>query len=59
MKIVFLNGGFANQIFQYIFYRYAQIKAPGEEWYLDDSFLFIIFTMGMSLRRFSDYIPVF
>lgn len=41
MKIVFLNGGFANQIFQYIFYRYAQIKAPGEEWYLDDSFFFV------------------
>lgn len=41
MKIVFLNGGLANQIFQYIFFRYAQIYSPDEQWYLDDSFFFI------------------
>ncbi len=41
MKIVFLNGGFANQIFQYIFFRYGQINLPDEEWYLDDSFFFV------------------
>ncbi len=41
MKIVFLNGGLANQVFQYIFYRYAQIQNPEEEWILDDSFFFI------------------
>ena len=41
MKIVFCNGGLANQVFQYIFYRYAQINAPAEEWLLDDSFFFI------------------
>ncbi len=41
MKIVFLNGGLANQVFQYIFYRYAQINAPEEEWLMDDSFFFV------------------
>ena len=41
MKIMFLNGGLANQMFQYIFYRYGQLMNPGEEWYLDDSFFFV------------------
>ncbi len=41
MKIVFLNGGLANQTFQYIFYRYGQIHRPDEEWILDDSFFFV------------------
>ena len=40
MKIVFFNGGLANQVFQYIFYRYGQISSPEEDWYLDDSFFF-------------------
>lgn len=42
MKIQFLNGGLANQIFQYIFYRYAQLSTGNEnEWFLDDSFFFV------------------
>jgi len=41
VKIVFLNGGLANQMFQYTFYRYGQIKNPDDEWYLDDSFFFV------------------
>lgn len=41
MKIVFLNGGLANQVFQYIFFRYAEINKPEEEWILDDSFFFV------------------
>ncbi len=41
MKIIFLNGGLANQIFQYIFYRYAEINHPEEDWYLDDSFFYV------------------
>ena len=41
MKLVFFNGGLANQVFQYIFYRFAQISKPDEEWILDDSFFFV------------------
>ena len=41
MKIMFLNGGLANQMFQYIFYRYGQLMNPKEDWYLDDSFFFV------------------
>ncbi len=41
LKIVFLDGGLANQAFQYIFYRYGMIENPQDEWYLDDSFFFI------------------
>ncbi len=42
MKIQYLNGGLANQIFQYIFVRYAQLSFPEQDiWYLDDSFFFI------------------
>lgn len=42
MKIQYLNGGLANQIFQYIFVRYAQLSMPGQDnWFLDDSFFFL------------------
>ena len=41
MKIVFFNGGLANQVFQYIFYRFCQLRNPEEEWVLDDSFFFL------------------
>lgn len=42
MRIQFLNGGLANQTFQYIFYRYAQLKAPEHgPWFLDDSFFWV------------------
>ena len=40
MKIVFLNGGLANQVFQYIFFKAAQLRHLGEEWILDDSFFY-------------------
>lgn len=41
MKIQYLNGGLANQVFQYIFMRYAQISGgQNEDWILDDSFFF-------------------
>lgn len=38
MKIQFLNGGLANQAFQYIFARYYALSHPGEIMYLDDSY---------------------
>lgn len=38
MKIEFLNGGLANQAFQYIFARYYALSHPGEVMYLDDSY---------------------
>jgi len=41
MRIQFLNGGLANQVFQYVFVRFAQRYCTGEEWYLDDSFFFV------------------
>ena len=42
MNIQFLNGGLANQVFQYIFLRYAELSHPGcEPWFLDDSFFFV------------------
>ncbi len=42
MKIQFLNGGLANQVFQYIFVRYAELSRPDEKpWILDDSFFFV------------------
>lgn len=41
MKIQYLNGGLANQVFQYIFYRYAELSSNGNDvWLLDDSFFF-------------------
>lgn len=42
MKIQFLNGGLANQVFQYIFLRYAELYNPQTEpCFLDDSFFFV------------------
>ncbi|MBQ9990104.1 MAG: alpha-1,2-fucosyltransferase [Lachnospiraceae bacterium] len=41
MKIQFLNGGLANQAFQYIFARYYELSHPGEIMYLDDSYFAI------------------
>lgn len=38
MKIQFLNGGLANQTFQYIFTRYYELSHPGQQMYLDDSY---------------------
>lgn len=38
MKIQFLNGGLANQTFQYIFTRYYELSHPGEQMFLDDSY---------------------
>lgn len=38
MKIQFLNGGLANQTFQYIFTRYYALSHPGQTMYLDDSY---------------------
>lgn len=38
MKVQFLNGGLANQAFQYIFARYYELSHPGETMYLDDSY---------------------
>jgi len=38
MKVQFLNGGLANQAFQYIFARYYELSHPGEIMYLDDSY---------------------
>lgn len=42
MKIQYLNGGLANQVFQYIFVRFAELYNPqSEPWLIDDSFFFI------------------
>ena len=42
MKIQYLNGGLANQVFQYIFIRYAELSNPTSgPWFLDDSFFYI------------------
>lgn len=38
MKIQFLNGGLANQSFQYIFARYYELSHPGDIMYIDDSY---------------------
>ncbi|MBD5460310.1 MAG: alpha-1,2-fucosyltransferase [Lachnospiraceae bacterium] len=38
MKIQFLNGGLANQAFQYIFAKYYELSHPGEIMYLDDTY---------------------
>nr|MBQ8252754.1 alpha-1,2-fucosyltransferase [Lachnospiraceae bacterium] len=41
MKIQYFNGGLANQVFQYIFYRYGQLATSNQDiWLLDDSFFF-------------------
>ncbi len=42
MNIQFLNGGLANQVFQYIFARYGELYLDnGERWFLDDSFFYV------------------
>ena len=38
MKIQFLNGGLANQAFQYIFARYYELTYPGQVMFLDDTY---------------------
>lgn len=38
MKIRFLNGGLANQVFQYIFARHYELLHPEQTMYLDDSY---------------------
>ncbi len=38
MKIQFLNGGLANQVFQYLFTRYYSLSHDGDIMYLDDSY---------------------
>lgn len=52
MKIQFLNGGLANQTFQYIFARYYELSHPGQIMYLDDSY-FALHTVhnGYELER--------
>jgi len=34
MKIITMNGGLGNQLFQYIFYRFVEVNT-GEECYID------------------------
>lgn len=42
MRIIFLNGGLANQTFQYIFYRYCELTYPEKgPWILDNSFFYV------------------
>lgn len=42
MKIQYLNGGLANQVFQYIFVRFAETAYPNSgPWFFDDSFFFV------------------
>ncbi len=41
MRIQYFNGGLANQVFQYIFYRYGELSTGQKDiWYLDDSYFF-------------------
>lgn len=53
MKIQFLNGGLANQVFQYVFMRYAELSHPETgPWFLDDSFFFVQYEHnGYELER--------
>ncbi|MCR4749490.1 MAG: alpha-1,2-fucosyltransferase [Lachnospiraceae bacterium] len=41
MRIQQLSGGFANQVFQYVFMRYGELSDPKQDWYLDDSDFYI------------------
>lgn len=43
MRIQYLNGGLANQVYQYLFFRFGQLSNPetADEWFLDDSFFFV------------------
>ncbi|MCR4933469.1 MAG: alpha-1,2-fucosyltransferase [Lachnospiraceae bacterium] len=38
LKIQFLDGGLANQTFQYIFYRWLQLERPDDDVFMDDSY---------------------
>jgi hypothetical protein len=38
LKIQFLNGGLANQAFQYIFAKHYELSHPGQVMYMDDSY---------------------
>lgn len=40
MRIIYISGGLGNQLFQYIFARFAERYCPEETWYLDDSAFF-------------------
>ena len=52
LKIQFLNGGLANQAFQYIFARHFELSHPGEIMYLDDSYFALnIIHNGYELER--------
>lgn len=42
MKVALLDGGLANQAFQYIFARYYELSHPGERMYLDDSYFGLV-----------------
>jgi len=42
MRIQLLNGGLGNQLFQYIFVRFAERCCPEETWYFDDSAFFTV-----------------
>lgn len=41
MRIQLLNGGLGNQVFQYVFARFAERYTLGEAWFFDDSEFFI------------------
>ena len=43
MIIQFLNGGLANQVYQYIFYRFLQLSRQGDgsDIFLDDSYFYV------------------
>lgn len=41
MRIQLLNGGLGNQVFQYLFVRFAERYCPEETWYFDDSYFFV------------------
>lgn len=57
--ITFLNGGLANQTFQYIFYRFLQLeRGSAKGVYLDDSFFFTHrIHNGYELERVFDVKP--
>lgn len=38
LRIQFLNGGLANQTFQYIFYRWLEMECPNDAVFLDDTY---------------------
>ena len=39
MKMIFMNGGLGNQLFQYIFYRFLE-ENSGDDCYIDDRYFF-------------------